>query len=115
MELKQTILDSPYSLKDFSKHIAMFCDKEWDEAYYQRIRDILGEERSTITDLEQEAFGWWEHVYEQPFKASLSGWIMRDKGRTLDELWKALRTGNYRRKHAKRQIKELKEAIPNNM
>jgi len=112
MELKQRITSSRYSIKDFSKHIAMFLGKEWDEAYYQRIRDILGDERSTVTQKELQAFDWWEYTFDNPFEASYSGWVMRNQGKALDQIWKFLRTGNYHPKQAKRLIKQLKEAIP---
>lgn len=112
MDLKKKIISSRYSIKDFSKHIAMFLEKEWDEAYYQRIRDILGDERSTVTTKELDAFKWWQYAFDKPFEASLSGWKMKGKGRALDQLSKALRTGKYKRKNMERIIRQLRECIP---
>lgn len=112
MDLKKKITSSRYSIKDFSKHIAMYVGREWDDAYYQRIRDILNGDRGSQTADEERAFEYWSYVFDNPFEASLSGYKMRYNERVIDQLWKFIRTGNFNRRQAKRLIHKLKDAIP---
>lgn len=40
-EIRKFVKDRGYSLVDFSKHIAMYMDTEWDEKHKERIYQLL--------------------------------------------------------------------------
>ena len=42
-EIRKFVKDRGYSLVDFSKHIAMYMDTEWDEKHKERIYQLLSQ------------------------------------------------------------------------
>ena len=66
-EIREFVKDRGYSLVDFSKHIAMYMDTEWDEKHKERIYQLLSP-KGTGKPSEEEmvAINFWCDVEKNP-------------------------------------------------
>ena len=66
-EIKDIIKKSPYSIADFSKHVAIYMEVEWSDKFKERIYQLLSPKgHGTPTPEEQGAMEFWCEVQADP-------------------------------------------------
>lgn len=66
-EIKATVKKSPYSIVDFSRHVAVYMGVEWSEKFKERIYQLLSPKgHGKPTDAELEAMVFWCEVQVNP-------------------------------------------------
>jgi hypothetical protein len=66
-EIKDVVKASPYSMVDFSKHVAIYMDIEWSDKFKERIYQLLSPKgHGKPSKDEQSAMEFWCEVQRDP-------------------------------------------------
>lgn len=108
-EIKDVVKKSPYSIVDFSKHVAIYMEVEWSEKFKERIYQLLSPKgHGKPTDEELSAMVFWCEVQRNPHWYALRYYHSRDLGKKYLLLRDWL-TG--RRSYNRLQVKKMLDYI----
>jgi len=66
-EIKDTVKGSPYSMVDFSKHVAAYMGVEWSNKFKERVYQLLSPKgHGKPSEDEQSAMEFWCEVQRDP-------------------------------------------------
>lgn len=112
-EIKDKVKNSPYTLVDFSKHIAVYMHIEWSDKFRERIYQILSPKgHGKPSDEEQSAMEFWCEVQSNPHWYALRHYRTKNIARkvlTLNDWLTGRRS--YNRLQAKKMLAYFKELI----
>lgn len=92
-EIKELLKSKKISAKEFSRHLALYLDKEWDEVFYQRIYRIL--EGAEPDPHELAAIDQWVVVQANPHRYGAAAYHLRSELDTAKTLHRYLKSGIY--------------------
>ena len=112
-EIKDTVKKSPYSIADFSKHVAVYMDVEWSDKFKERIYQLLSPKgHGKPSDDEQSAMEFWCEVQNDPHWYALRHYRTKDIERkvlTLNDWLTGRRS--YNKLQAKKMLAYFREII----
>jgi hypothetical protein len=99
-----------YSLRSFSKDIAMIRGVDWDESFYQRVYQVL-DGNVKISEEELELYNYWHETIKDPIKNSVANFRMKQIASKINLLERYVSTGVYNQFTASKLVKEIKSVI----
>lgn len=112
-EIKDIIKKSPYSIADFSKHVAIYMEVEWSDKFKERIYQLLSPKGHGAPTLEeQSAMEFWCEVQQNPHWYALRHYHSKDlpKKYLLLRDWLTGRR-SYNRLQAKKMLDYLSKLL----
>lgn len=113
-EIREAVKASPYSIADFSKHVAVYMDEEeWSDKFKERIYQLLSPKgHGKASEDEQAAMEFWCEVQRDPHWYALRHYKTQGIAKKILTLsdWLTGRR-SYNRLQAKKMLDYLRQLI----
>lgn len=108
-EIKELLKSKKISAKDFSRQLAPYLGKEWDETFYQRVYRIL--EGAEPDPHELAAIDQWVVVESNPHKYGAAAYHLRSELDAVKTLHRYLKSGIHNPTQSDRAFLRLTKKI----
>lgn len=106
MTSQQKIKSWGYTIRGYTKDLAPYLGREWDEPWYMHIlRGLKGE--SDLTEEERSAMEAFEADMEKPCVSGAKYYRLKQKKASVDLLLRYAKTGIFNATHAQNIIRSL--------